>query len=1027
MSNKLKRKAFLLIALEIIALIIMGIFLNTMQSNLSLKRYRNDIAEEMKQIQTLLADADKESAEATKSYDAIFQSKAASIAFMAQNNADFKANDAKMQEYKELLQVDNIFILDNAGNIIAKAQDTPANFTYSRYNQLRTVFSTGKPSEAFEVENSGQDYRYYGAKINDTQMIAIEEKPEELYQLLDDTTSESAVFKNVTIGQSGYVFAVSAKNYLITYHANKDLIGKDALDAGIPVAELENDNFTWINFNGEKLYAGISKIDETYYISVVPEAEIQASRNITVGAILFTFFAVMTIIITYGVFIMSDDEQKSAQPENYKKKGRFIYNKSVGRKAAVLSFVGLVCILIISYYMQTLFALSSQSMTNVQRVDEVESTINRYQEKIDMLTDQYNERYLGKAKLAAYALDANPGLRNRQSLQTLADLLQIQYIYIFDGNGVQTATNSPYTKFQLSQDPNDQSYEFNKLLLGADYLIQDIQPDDVSGEMRQYIGVTLRDNAGNANGFVEIGIRPSRLENLMKNMQLDKILDGVKVGVHGFAFAVNKENHNFDYYPVSKLIGRASTDYGLTDKDFKDGYSGYMTIENQKYYGTSKETASDFVYVAVPESEIMEERIPLTLASAGLSFLFLIVTFFVLTFDVEKERLSHQDAETPESPEHEDRMIDVQMPDGRVAKTEAAASRWKNLTIDWVEKTPEQKIATVIKIIFGVLAIAISIIVLFQNKFFDDDSIFAYILGGQWEHGLNIFAFTMCFIIISIGMTVATIIRKILNLLSTTFGARGETVCRLLGSFIKYVSIVAIACFCLSVLGVNTTTLLASAGILSLAISFGAKELVADIISGLFIIFEGDFRVGDIIMVGDWRGTVIEIGVRTTKVEDGSKNIKVIRNSNVNNVINMTKRYSYASCDVGIEYGESLERVETIFEKEFPNIKKRLPAIQDGPFYKGVVSLGDNSVNVRIIVQCAEADRIQLERDLNREMKLIFDEYNINIPFPQVVVNQPVEFQKATEQEKEMANKFAEEQKEKSKNLGNEEDDDDNR
>lgn len=482
-------------------------------------------------------------------------------------------------------------------------------------------------------------------------------------------------------------------------------------------------------------------------------------------------------------------------------------------------------------------------------------------------------------------------------------------------------------------------------------------------------------------------------------MQLDKILDGVKVGVHGFAFAVNTENHNFDYYPISKLIGRASTDYGLTNKDFKDGYSGYMTIENQKYYGTSKETANDFVYVAVPESEIMKERTPLTLASTGLSFLFLILTFFALTFYVEKERLSHQDAKNPEPPEHEDRMIDVQMPDSGATKTEAAASRWKNLTIDWVKKTPEQKIATVIKIIFGV----------------------------HWEHGLNIFAFTMCFIIISIGMTMATIIRKILNLLSTTFGTRGETFCRLLGSFIKYVSIVAIACFCLSVLGVNTTTLLASAGILSLAISFGAKELVADIISRLFIIFEGDFRVGDIIMVGDWRGTVIEIGVRTTKVEDGSKNIKVIRNSNVNNVINMTKRYSYASCDVGIEYGESLERVETIFEKEFPNIKKRLPAILDGPFYKGVVSLGDNSVNARIIVQCAEADRIQLERDLNREMKLIFDEYNINIPFPQVVVNQPVEFQKATEQEKEMANKFAEEQKEKSKNLGNEEDDDDNR
>lgn len=230
--------------------------------------------------------------------------------------------------------------------------------------------------------------------------------------------------------------------------------------------------------------------------------------------------------------------------------------------------------------------------------------------------------------------------------------------------------------------------------------------------------------------------------------------------------------------------------------------------------------------------------------------------------------------------------------------------------------------------------------------------------------------------------------------------------------------------YCFALFGVDTATLLASAGILSIAISLGAKDMVGDILAGLFIIFEGEFRVGDIVMIGDWRGTVLEIGVRTTKIEDGSKNIKIIRNSNVTDVINMTKRSSYAFCDVGIEYGESLERVENILEKEFPTIRRHLPAITDGPFYKGVVSLGDNSVNVRILVQCEEADRIQLERDLNREMKLIFDKYDINIPFPQVVINQPVEFQKATEYEKFKARKFNEAQKQAAKDLGNEEEED---
>ena len=209
--------------------------------------------------------------------------------------------------------------------------------------------------------------------------------------------------------------------------------------------------------------------------------------------------------------------------------------------------------------------------------------------------------------------------------------------------------------------------------------------------------------------------------------------------------------------------------------------------------------------------------------------------------------------------------------------------------------------------------------------------------------------------------------------------ARGETVCRMLASFIKYAAVIAILYYCLALVGVDTTTLLASAGILSIAISFGAKELVSDIISGLFIIFEGEFRVGDIISVGSKSGTVVEIGVRTTKIEDGSKNVIVNRNSEVSDVVNMDQEILVRQ----LRCGHRVRRVAGARGEHpgegVPNIRRRLPAIEDGPFYKGIVALADNSVNIRIIAQCAEGDRGQLERDLRREMKLIFDEYDISI------------------------------------------------
>ena len=85
------------------------------------------------------------------------------------------------------------------------------------------------------------------------------------------------------------------------------------------------------------------------------------------------------------------------------------------------------------------------------------------------------------------------------------------------------------------------------------------------------------------------------------------------------------------------------------------------------------------------------------------------------------------------------------------------------------------------------------------------------------------------------------------------------------------------------------------------------------------------------------------------------------------------------------------------------------------------MALADNSVNIRIIAQCAEGDRGQLERDLRREMKLIFDEYDISIPFPQVVVNQPKEYQEATLMEQLRADRFNTQQKEATKNFGEDE------
>ena len=263
------------------------------------------------------------------------------------------------------------------------------------------------------------------------------------------------------------------------------------------------------------------------------------------------------------------------------------------------------------------------------------------------------------------------------------------------------------------------------------------------------------------------------------------------------------------------------------------------------------------------------------------------------------------------------------------------------------------------------------------------------------------------FFVFGISYVLRILLKLLLPFLKKTKGLM-----TILISVIKYSALLVWLFFVLSSFGVDTTVILAGIGIVSLIVGLAIQPLLSDIIAGLFIVFEDVFNVGDIIVADGFRGTVKEIGMRHTQIEDAGGNIKVINNSDVRALVNMTNQLSIAVVDMSIEYGESLERVEAIIAENLPKIKEAIPEIVEGPFYKGVSELSDSSVDLKFIAKCEETAKYQVERDLKRQFKLLFDQNNINIPFPQVVVNKPVTFEEATKKEKKAAQAFVEEQKE---------------
>ena len=231
----------------------------------------------------------------------------------------------------------------------------------------------------------------------------------------------------------------------------------------------------------------------------------------------------------------------------------------------------------------------------------------------------------------------------------------------------------------------------------------------------------------------------------------------------------------------------------------------------------------------------------------------------------------------------------------------------------------------------------------------------------------------------------------VLKLILAAVGKKNDrtlTVTALITGALKYLIVIVGVIWGLSILGVNTTAVLAGVGILGLILGFGAQSLIEDIITGIFIIFEGQYEVGDIIILDDFRGTVRSIGVRTTTIEDAGNNLKVVNNSDIRNFQNRSRHSSLAVCEASVSYDTDLRHLEAVLAEGLPPMLAAHPDLYlAAPRYLGVTQLADSGVNIKLVVDTDEENVFAAQRQLTRDIRVLFAEKGIEIPFPQVVVH----------------------------------------
>jgi moderate conductance mechanosensitive channel len=193
----------------------------------------------------------------------------------------------------------------------------------------------------------------------------------------------------------------------------------------------------------------------------------------------------------------------------------------------------------------------------------------------------------------------------------------------------------------------------------------------------------------------------------------------------------------------------------------------------------------------------------------------------------------------------------------------------------------------------------------------------------------------------------------------------------------------------LSEVGINLAPLIAGAGIAGVALGFGAQSLVKDFLSGLFMLLEDQYGVGDVIDVGEATGTVEVVNLRTTKLRAVDGTVWYVPNGEIRRVGNMSQQWARALLDVEVAYSTDLSLAQRVVKEEADGLWQedtwRVDILEE-PEIWGVESLGASGIVIRLVVKTQPGRQWAVSRELNRRIKDRFDAEGIEIPFPQQVM-----------------------------------------
>ncbi len=759
-----------------------------------------------------------------------------------------------------------------------------------------------------------------------------------------------------------------------------------------------------LTVNGREYQCGVTKIGENtgsgsqYVIQIIPLVSVReqnVSRALLVVLVMVIIFAAVTVYVTSAQRRLeekdlTEEEKARYHPDSLKK--RMI---TVGILSVVVVFAAAVLVESVGQMVMELrYGRDTLRLFAGQVEKESRDRLGAVSREEEAWVLRYGEEMAGL--IAEY-----PELAAPEKLQEYCDILDIDYIMLFDGKGNESACSRDYVGFTLGDGPEDEMYDFRRLLHGVPGIVHETSTDTRTGLERQMIGVKLPAfEQGSMHGALVMALLPGRTDGAMLpekdagTQQAQTRSDDGSALSGTLCFSADAATGEILYAQNASMLGKTITECGLPENSLQDGYMDFTAIGGTDVLVLTVREGDRVSYYAA-ESGTMFGRVLLygVLAALLFALVLALLLVFLLRGDSEKARveLSEIRAERPREAGEKAGGKNAPAPaaesaaEGEKEGKGGLADSLREL-LRWDRKTPGQRARFVLHI--GLVILILCCLDVLQGKGLSNDSydtMLGFLLHGDWMRGFNLLSLCSCLLIIAIAYLVNIVSSLLLKLTGILFSGHGETVCRLLYSCVKYITVIGVIYFCLEYLGFPTGTILAALASVSLAISLGAQDLIADILAGLAIVFDGSFRVGDVVEIGGRKGVVLELGVRATRIRVPINNILVINNHEIKDILNLSKENSECAVKIRVYAKEPLGRIEEAVNRALPAIGEKDSRILYGPYLIGVTALPDDgsifgpSVTLSVGALCDEKDEEDLKCFLNRELKLLAEEEGIEL------------------------------------------------